>query len=214
MRTENEDLYDDCTNVSLGNTIDTSKYGRRTCLDNICYTNRYRQNGNAILANSWQINKPNNEYHSVNFQLDSQSVDVCIGMPVIAGINDPSKKFVNNERYVVKQIQTLVKGNKKQTHVIKKINGKLSGQIRLGEVRLGLDGVDDSNDDIVVDLNTFEHCFKLAFYITCHSCQGDTYDRPYTIHEWDYYKMDESTKREYRYVALSRASRAELVNFI
>ena len=50
--------------------------------------------------------------------------------------------------------------------------------------------------------------FYVAYAITIHKCQGETYDTPYTIHEW------ERLNKRLKYVALSRATDKNLINII
>ena len=50
--------------------------------------------------------------------------------------------------------------------------------------------------------------FHPAYCITCHKSQGQTYDHPYTIHQFDHPYFDERLK----YVALSRATNIDYIN--
>ncbi len=50
--------------------------------------------------------------------------------------------------------------------------------------------------------------FYVAFCITIHKSQGATFDKPYTIHEFD--KLDNRLK----YVAMSRATDTKLINIV
>ena len=59
-----------------------------------------------------------------------------------------------------------------------------------------------------IKFDDFQRMFYVAFCITCHKSQGETYDKPYTIHEFDRY--DERMK----YVALSRATKKSLINIM
>lgn len=58
------------------------------------------------------------------------------------------------------------------------------------------------NDDIEMKTQDFHQYFYVAFCITIHSSQGDTFDEPYTIYDWNH----PSFCRRAKYVALSRAT--------
>jgi hypothetical protein len=62
------------------------------------------------------------------------------------------------------------------------------------------------DDGLEIDVSKIDHLFHVAFCITTHKSQGDTFKCEYTIHEWD--KMSE----ELRYVALSRGTCVENIN--
>ena len=54
----------------------------------------------------------------------------------------------------------------------------------------------------------FQKLFYVAYAITTHKSQGETFNEPYTIHEWQH--MDERL----RYVALTRATTIENINIM
>ena len=74
------------------------------------------------------------------------------------------------------------------------------------------------NDDVIIIFDEdrehpipiveFTKMFNVAYCITTHRAQGATFDEPYTIYEWELF--DERL----RYVALSRATDANLINII
>ena len=61
---------------------------------------------------------------------------------------------------------------------------------------------------ILIPIHEFQRMFYVAYAITIHKCQGETYNEPYTIHEWE--RLD----RRLKYVALSRATDKNLINII
>lgn len=65
----------------------------------------------------------------------------------------------------------------------------------------------EMNPWLDVSVDEFRTFFNVAFAVTVHKSQGSTFDKPYMIHEWDLFtdKM--------KYVALTRTSKKELVNF-
>ena len=68
--------------------------------------------------------------------------------------------------------------------------------------------IENSRISLNVPVKSFQKCFYVAFAITSHKAQGQTYDNSYTIHEWE--RMDTRCKR----VALTRAKTWEQVNII
>jgi ATP-dependent exoDNAse (exonuclease V) alpha subunit len=66
------------------------------------------------------------------------------------------------------------------------------------------------NEHAKVDMDTkdFHRHFYVAYAITIHKSQGQTYNKPYTIHEWN--KLD----KRLRYVALSRATKKDYINIM
>ena len=62
--------------------------------------------------------------------------------------------------------------------------------------------------DVVIPLSEFSRLFHVAFCITIHKAQGQTFTESYTIHEWN--KLD----RRLKYVALSRGTCIENINIL
>ena len=67
--------------------------------------------------------------------------------------------------------------------------------------------VTDGTRDIDIDIDDFQRLFYIAFAITTYKSQGQTFNKPYLIHEWSRYSS------KMKYVALSRSTSKELVNF-
>jgi ATP-dependent exoDNAse (exonuclease V) alpha subunit len=59
---------------------------------------------------------------------------------------------------------------------------------------------------ITIDIKDFQRLFYVAYAITCHKSQGQTFDHAYTIHEFSRFEDD------MKYVALSRATKKEFIN--
>ena len=68
--------------------------------------------------------------------------------------------------------------------------------------------MEDEGKEQAVPFDDFSKMFYLSFCITCHKSQGATFDRQYTIHEFN--RFDNRLK----YVALSRATNKDLINII
>ena len=72
--------------------------------------------------------------------------------------------------------------------------------IQLSESKCVLSG------GITIDIKDFQRLFYVAYAITCHKSQGQTFDHAYTIHEFSRFEDD------MKYVALSRATKKEFIN--
>ena len=66
----------------------------------------------------------------------------------------------------------------------------------------------DGHATMEIETADFTRCFNVAYCITTHSSQGSTFDRPYTIYQFD--MMD----ARLRYVSLSRSTKKEYINMI
>jgi len=120
------------------------------------------------------------ELAKLRYDKNSQDVKLIVGTPVIARVNKKALDIFNNETFVITNIDF-----EKQSIT-----------------------VNDDARDVVVTFNEFQKLFYVSYCISCHRSQGQTYDHPYTIHEW--HKMDERLK----YVSLSRATQIEHINII
>ena len=59
-----------------------------------------------------------------------------------------------------------------------------------------------------IETADFTRCFNLSYCITIHGVQGETYDHPYSIYEFE--KFDARLK----YVSISRSTKKEYINMI
>lgn len=113
----------------------------------------------------------------LDYDIRSQSYRLSIGMPLIARKNIKKLKLTNNATYNVTDIT-----NKEITVI------------------------DTKMESIKIPIEVFNQCFYLAFCITIHKSQGETYDEPYSIHEWD--RLCKTKK----YVAFSRTTKIEHIS--
>ena len=60
-------------------------------------------------------------------------------------------------------------------------------------------GLKNDRDKILIPIKRFQRWFHVAYAITSHKSQGQTFNVPYTIHEWS--KLNNRCK----YVSLTRA---------
>jgi 5-methylcytosine-specific restriction protein A len=112
----------------------------------------------------------------------SQDVILMVGTPIIAKVNKMSKKDIDNG----------ISFANNEEFIITKIDGD----------KIYLD------NDCIIDKDTFQNLFNVAYCITTHKSQGQSYDFPYTIHEWN--KFTDCM----RYVALSRSKNIKHINII
>ena len=124
----------------------------------------------------------------LHYDSNSQDVELHSKTPIISSKNQPVIKIDN------KNVKLDMMNN--ETFVIYKI--------------LDNDTIVVKNDRISFELpsSSFQRCFYVAYAVTSHKAQGQTYDKEYTIHEWD--GMSTRCKR----VALTRATKYEYVNII
>ena len=61
---------------------------------------------------------------------------------------------------------------------------------------------------LMIDIINFQEYFYPAYCITIHKSQGQTYNFPYTIHQFN--RLDKRLK----YVALTRSTDMKLINII
>ena len=80
--------------------------------------------------------------------------------PIIAKVNNKDVGFVNNERFIITNIE-------KNIITIENEKNKII--------------FDAVNDD------AFQRHFRVAYATTCHSSQGLTVDKYYLIHQWNLY---------------------------
>ena len=158
-----------------------TNFNSEQCFKSISFTHKTR-----ISVNDECMKKRIKTYHKGNvirlgknkFDPHSQNVCLCPGMPIICKVNSKKLDIVNNE-----------------TFTIKKIRG---------------DTIYIKNDEKELNIQSkdFQNIFYLAYCITCHSAQGETFDEAYTIYDFD--KMD----MRLRYVALTRATDIKYINIV
>ena len=122
-------------------------------------------------------------YHGTKQYLDankhdtnSQDVTLYPKLPIICKKNDEGMELINNEQFIVSKVTN--------------------------------DMVYFKNDEkeLKISLDKFQEFFYPAYCITIHKSQGQSYNFPYTIHEWN--RLDKRLK----YVALTRATDIKLIN--
>ena len=72
--------------------------------------------------------------------------------------------------------------------------------------------IEVSSQKHTLEVNEFLQHFEPAYAITCHKSQGQTFNEPYIIHEWN--QVPEDCRRAWRYVSISRTTKKDFVKII
>jgi hypothetical protein len=164
------------------NKIRRSDFKNEMTTKHISFTNKKRMEINKIMMEQEIRRKKVKplELKALNYDPNSQDVKLCSGMPIIARKNNKELNVFNNETFTIRTIR-----------------------LSTGEIIIEDDGKLQS-----IPIDEFTKMFNVAYCITCHRAQGETYDVEYTIHEFN--QFDERLK----YVAMSRAVDIKLINII
>ena len=148
----------------------------------ISFTNAKRKEINKTMMDKYVTKKKKKplELPALKYDGNSQDVKLLAGMPVIARVNNKEYDIVNNQTFIIEQIKSSY-----ETIVLK-----------------------DEDQIINVPFDDFQKLFYVAFCITVHKSQGQTFNHPYTIHEFDKFDW------RLRYVALSRSTDIKNINMV
>jgi hypothetical protein len=179
-------LFELCQDVSK---INISEFSPKTeTYLNIAYTHKTRIAVNKKCLDRFLSEEVDSDEVMLFIPADktnpkTQDVTLCNGIPVVChktNNNKSSKKsnnsFLNSERFIVQLIE--------------------NENITL---------VGDGDREIFITKKDFHKFFYLAFCITVHTSQGETFNVPYTIYDWDFHRFCKKAK----YVAMSRATSIE-----
>ncbi len=146
----------------------------------VCYTNSIRKEINAAMMEHDMRNKKRSLKIAANPD-DSNSQDVRLnaGTPVMVIKNCKKLSLVNGAMY---RVMPIVKGNPLEIK-----------DVSTGDVR-------EITDDM------FQEYLYVCYCTTVHKCQGETFNEPYTTHEWS--RMSNGMK----YTAISNATKKSLIN--
>jgi hypothetical protein len=184
-------MFDLCNPLTI-NDLDVSQFGQTFTSRHLSYTNQKRIEINKICMQKFiekqvELAKKNKKkapvplkLNKLDFDKNSQDVELLPNMPIIARVNNKNYRIANNETFIIESI--------KDTNIV---------------VRS-----ESSNNIIEIPIKEFQTLFYIAFCITVHKSQGQTFNHPYTIHQWSLF--DERLK----YVALSRSTKKEYINII
>ena len=178
-RRSDDILYNMCKFENI-DTIDTSVFGSEFTRRHLAYTNKKRIEINKICMDAEKVNYHGKKYIlEANFHdCDSQEVTLYPKLPIICKKNDETMELINNEQFYVSKLTDT-------------------------SVR-----IKNENKTLIIDMDKFQEFFYVAYCITIHKSQGQTFDFPYTIHQWN--RLDKKLK----YVALTRSSDIKLINII
>jgi DNA replication protein DnaC len=173
----NNKLFNECLRVRDNKPLKYKYVPETETYLNVSYTNSTRKFINEECVNrfiSQNENVKTAKIEALPYDKNSQSYLLAKGMPVISRINSKSMGIVNNETFMVIKI----------TNEFITVKNEL-------------------NEEKEVKKATFNRLFHLAFCITVHKSQGATFNKPYTIYDW------EIMNNKLKYVAISRATKIE-----
>ena len=155
---------------------------------NLCFTNATRKKINkekmmdAVEAN--KKGKKQKVVHLKAYVFDERSQDVSLlpNMPIIARMTSDEYNIMNNEMFMITKVSE--------------------------EWITMTSSENDSIACMSIPTSEFTKHFNIAYCITIHCCQGQSYNHPYTIHEFS--RLD----NRLRYVALSRSTKRDFINVI
>lgn len=183
----NTEFFDITESLRLGQPIDIERFKNQhnggTKL-HLCCTNDTRKRINETCMKAMTENDAlltTMKISKLSYAKESQDMTIFRTMPIIARLGNKSFDICNNETFAIEGLDVV---NEK----IYIINDRL-------------------DEHIVMTVKEFRTHFLPAFCITIHKSQGETYNFPYTIHEWSHPRMTYRMK----YVAVSRATGSEHV---
>jgi hypothetical protein len=179
-RRSDDFLFNICKDVKSGVEIDVSIFNSNKNYLNVCYTNRIRKyvNNECMKKYIKENQGPKLDIKKLQYDKNSQDITIMKGMPLICRINQKSIDIVNNEMF----------------KVIKVMPNEIV--------------VKNEMKEIIIPLAKINQLFHLGFCITIHKSQGETFDRPYSIYEWN------TLNKTLKYVALSRSSDIKYINIV
>ena len=171
-RRSDSELFNLYTNID---SVDASRFPYNELSDlNIAYTHKTRKYVNRKCMDKFSQNK---EYLTAPRSLmnkKTQETKLFAGMPIVAHRNMKKEEIYNSEVFNIANIN---------------IDNKTFSFV-------------DGEKEHTYHINQFSSMFYPAFCITAHVSQGCTFDKRYTIWDWNHPHMDATAK----YVALSRAT--------
>jgi len=176
--------------------IKTDTFNNKFTFKHICYTHNKRIEINKIIMDkikAQKIKKEKTNYIEIEKRINddhSQNVVLAYGVPIIAHVNNKERGIFNNETFKIIGIH----------------NGCMTIQSD-NEFTLDKKG-NKKYKQMIIRNEDFQSLFYVAFAMTCHSCQGETFNEEFTIHEWERMSI------KMKYTALGRATKKEFINII
>lgn len=181
-----KELFSLLVNIRKGDlssvNVDDFKPTQETYL-NIAYTHwtRKRVNNDCMERFILEKKKPYIIINCDSKNAKTQDVKLCETMPVIAHKTNKKLNIINSESYTI----TTIKDNK-------------------------ITMTNNRNDIINIEVKDFQKYFYLGFCITIYASQGETFNQPYTIYDWNFKYFCNKAK----YVALSRATNIKNIQIV
>ena len=183
-RRSDDKLFNICNPDNIKNLkkSDFIKSSDKLYIKNLCFTNVKRKEINEVMMNKYITKRiqqvkaskqsPPNPIIIKARENDENSQDLKLmsGMPIIARKTTDKLDIMNNETFTILKIN--------EDNFVINVNGS----------------------DVSINTKEFSDLFYVAFAMTIHKSQGQTFNHDYTIYEWE--KLDKRLK----YVALSRAT--------
>jgi hypothetical protein len=174
-------IYNMCLSENI-NQVKKTDFTSKKNLTNICFTNKMRKQINhEKMTEAYEANKKGSKQKVLElkaYKYSDNSQDIYLIKGMPVIARVTTDDFSNNDQFTVK---------------------KVAADIII---------LTDGHATMEIETADFTRCFNLAYCITIHGVQGETYDHPYTIHQFD--MMD----ARLRYVSLSRATKFEYINMI
>jgi AAA domain len=164
------------------NNIKKESFKSNFTLRHLAFTNKNRiAINNKCMDSEAQKYKKSKIYIEKNIN-DSNSQDMkdFPKLPIICKVNSKEHDVVNNKQFIVT-----------------KLDNKFNNIIDVNEEK-----------ELKLSVKEFGEMMYLAYCITIHCSQGQSYDDSYTIHEW--WRLTDKLK----YVDLTRATNKDLINII
>lgn len=179
-------IHNQILNNTLGNHIPFKSFDIRhphICqFKHLCYNNEKLSPNSPIncqILNQRCVENYLQMYTDINQITLNNGLIYAQHMPVIAIKNNKKGGFVNNEQFKVDNID----------HASQSITLK------------------NDTKTTTISLSDFQSSFKHAFAITIHKSQGQTYNSPHVIWQWNHYPQ--YIRKNLQYVACSRSTNVE-----
>ena len=161
------------------NKLTRADFGNKFTKHHISFTNATRIKVNKMMMGQAIKDNKNRKtpltFKKLDYDPNSQDVELLSGTPIIARKNSKELNIANNETFTIKEIRH-------------------SKQILL---------IEEDGRTMEIKFSDFQRMFYVAYCITVYKSQGCTFDHPYTIHEWNrydermkYVSLSRSTKIE------------------
>jgi hypothetical protein len=164
------------------NQVKKTDFKHKKTSTNICYTNKMRKQINhEKMMEAVEANKKGSKQKVLElkaYKYSENSQDIYLMKGMPVIARTSTDDFSNNDQFTVK---------------------KVAADIII---------LTDGHATMEIETADFTRCFNLAYCITIHGVQGETYDHPYSIYEFE--KFDARLK----YVAISRSTKKEYINMI